>query len=132
VAWGAGALVAASVTAVAVLDGTALRGSPTVDRAATSSASCVREYSPREVSRRAFAVDGTVVSLGPSHSDRPRGVLHHAGVTFAVHEWFFGGSGTTVTVDMPHPGGWSEDGFVTNGLRYHDEATADSWRAATR
>ncbi|GAA3349153.1 hypothetical protein GCM10020358_70260 [Amorphoplanes nipponensis] len=176
-AWGAGALVAASVTAVAVLGGTALRDAPTVEQAATSSptsrpsgalpmgplgevVSCAFGYSPREVGRSAFAFDGTVVAFGPAHSDRPRGVLHHVGVTFTVSEWFAGGSGPTVTVDMPQPGGWSEDGLVTYGLgsrllvsgdhrwggttmadaiagycgftRYYDEATADSWRAATR
>ena len=67
-------------------------------------ASCVMEYSPANMVGLAFAFDGTVTSIGPGHSDRPgKGSLGMVGVTFTVNEWFIGGSGTTVTVDMPAP-----------------------------
>ena len=174
-AWGAGVLVAASVAALAGLGGGPLSGSPAREQAVARSpesrltgalpvgdaaASCAYEYSPRRLADRAFVFDGTVTAFGPAHSDRPRGVLHHAGVTFTVNEWFAGGSGPTVTVDMPPPGAWSEDGLTAYGIgtrllvsgdhrwggttmadaaagycgftRYYDQSTADDWREATR
>ncbi|GAA3941341.1 hypothetical protein [Actinoplanes auranticolor] len=123
IAWGAGSLVAASMAAV--VGAGALTSSPPDDRttappAAHPSAdrrtgalpgapggSCALAYSPREVARRAFAFDGTVTAIGTGHIDRPDSVRNQAGVTFTVHEWFAGGSGATVAVDMPPPDGYS-------------------------
>lgn len=66
--------------------------------------SCVEEYSPRAVSRRAFAFDGVVVALGAARSNRPGGGdVDLVAVTFAVHEWFHGGTGALVTLDMTPP-----------------------------
>ncbi|MEU8231035.1 hypothetical protein AB0C12_15685 [Actinoplanes sp. NPDC048967] len=127
IAWGAGALVAASMAAV--VSAGALTDPPPTERTAalppaTSAApqrtgaipdeangSCAFSYSPREVARRAFTFDGTVTAIGPGRSDRPDSVLAHVGVTFTVNEWFTGGSGRTVTVDMSPPFG----GRVTMG-----------------
>jgi hypothetical protein len=67
-------------------------------------ASCVESYSPRAVSGRGFAFDGTVVHVGEGTTDRPgSGHLGYAGVTFAINEWFIGGGGTSMTVDMEPP-----------------------------
>jgi hypothetical protein len=118
-AWGAGALVAASVAAVAGLGGGPLNGSPAREQAVAHSpesrptgalpggemADCVYAYSPPLLRDRAFAFDGTVISIGPAHTDRPGSILHVVGATFAVSEWFVGGSGPTVTIDMTAPGG---------------------------
>jgi hypothetical protein len=66
--------------------------------------SCVEAYQPATVAHRAFAFDGVVVDIGPAHSNRSGlGYLDLAGVTFAVGEWFFGGTGPTVTIDMDPP-----------------------------
>lgn len=66
------------------------------------SASCVESYDPLAVRGRAFAFDGEVARVGPSVSDRGDGTdLGLSGVTFTVREWFLGGRGDTVTVDMP-------------------------------
>lgn len=67
-----------------------------------AAASCAERYSPRAVADRAFAFDGVVVEVGEPTSDRgDGGDLGLAGVTFAVREWFSGGAGSEVTVDMP-------------------------------
>jgi hypothetical protein len=67
-------------------------------------ASCVVDYSPHAVAERAFAFDGTVTAIGPDTTNRPgRGHLDLASVTFAVNEWFRGGSTETATVDMTSP-----------------------------
>ncbi|HCT81568.1 MAG TPA: hypothetical protein DGG94_07050 [Micromonosporaceae bacterium] len=67
-------------------------------------ASCVEEYSPSAVAKRAFAFDGVVVDFGPAGSNRPdRGHLELAGVTFAVGEWFSGGGTSMITLDMAPP-----------------------------
>jgi hypothetical protein len=72
---------------------------------------CVQSYSPEAVAGRAFAFDGTVTAIGPAATNRPGAELSLAAVTFRVHEWFRGGAGETVTVDMDAPrpaGGVSE------------------------
>ena len=68
-------------------------------------ASCVEEYAPDVVvADRSFAFDGTVLTIGPSVSDRGDGAdLDTSGVAFKVHEWFAGGDGDTVIVDMQIP-----------------------------
>ena len=75
-------------------------GGPVPDGAATS---CVEEYSAEAVADRAFAFDGVVVDVGSATSNPGDGDLDLAGVTFEVREWFSGGSGSTVTIDMPAP-----------------------------
>lgn len=67
-------------------------------------ASCVEAYTPSAVATRAFAFDGTVTAIGPGTTDRADAVLGLVAVTFEVHEWFGGGTGETVTVDMFPPG----------------------------
>lgn len=82
-------------------DPTADRTGPLADGAA---ASCVEEYTADAVRDRYFAFDGVVVRIGPSVTERSDSLGPElAGVTFAVQEWFRGGSGGTVTVDMPPP-----------------------------
>ena len=79
-------------------DPTADRTGPLPDGGAVS---CVETYAPGAVSKRAFAFDGVVVDVGPSVSDRgDEGDLGLPGVTFEVREWFSGGRGDTVTVDV--------------------------------
>lgn len=65
-------------------------------------ASCVEEYSPDTLRNRAFAFDGTVVSielrrdpqLEPEEGEDPR----IPWVTFSVNRWYRGGSGDHVGV----------------------------------
>jgi hypothetical protein len=72
--------------------------------------SCVEEYAPAAVARRAFAFYGVVLAIGASVSDRgDEGDLGLRGVTFEVREWFAGGSDSTVTVDLQGPGSESSD-----------------------
>ncbi|MDP9405582.1 MAG: hypothetical protein M3O86_03130 [Actinomycetota bacterium] len=124
---------------------------------ASGSASCVEEYSPEGVANRAFAFDGVVTSIGPGQSNRGGdGSLDLAAVTFALNEWFSGGTSPTVTVDMervplpegdpsygvgsrllvsgePRWGGAPLDDPIAWGCeftRYYDAPTADAWRKA--
>ena len=179
--WGAGLLAAASVTGVVLgVQAMAPPAAPpttaapevssdpqdapqsTLKGALTGSAmaSCVEQYSPTTVAGLAFAFDGTVTEIGPGRTDRPgQGALGYAGVTFEVTEWFHGGDGSTVTVDVSAPtdvvvsgedvpsyapgtrllvsgqprwGGAPLDDPIAWGCgftRYYDEATADRWRA---
>jgi hypothetical protein len=123
--------------------------------------SCVQEYSAAAVAERDFAFDGVVVAIGPSVSTRadlPGPPEELVGVTFAVQEWFAGGSAPTVTVDLPAPdiiesgttapgpaygvgsrllvsGADRWDGpppeliaWMCGFTRYYDEDTAASWR----
>ncbi|MET7391920.1 hypothetical protein ABZS66_00265 [Dactylosporangium sp. NPDC005572] len=116
---------------------------------------CVEGYSPDAVARRAFAFDGVVVAIGPARSNRPgMGQLDLVAVTFTVGEWFAGGSGPSVTVDMypavdiegevawaigsrllvsggPRWGGAPLDAAIAwpcGFTRYYDPETAKSWR----
>ncbi|GEP32953.1 hypothetical protein NSZ01_07210 [Nocardioides szechwanensis] len=120
VAWGAGLLVAASVAGVAVLGGSEdlpdrvpqtrpPSSGPTGPVGDSGLTSCAFEYSPKTLADRAIAFDGTAVSVGPARSDRPGSGGGYVGVTFDVHEWFAGGSGTTVTIDMTPPGDSTRD-----------------------
>lgn len=69
---------------------------------AAGAASCTESYSPDAVAARGFAFDGTVTHIGPARSNQAGSEhLDLAGVTFAVNEWFHGGSGSVVTIDMP-------------------------------
>lgn len=76
-----------------------------------AAASCVESYTPEAVGARSFAFDGTVLEIGPPVSDRGgEADLPLAGVTFEVNEWFSGGEGATVTVDMDVPA----EGVITS------------------
>ena len=56
------------------------------------------------MTERAFAFDGTVTEIGKGTTNRPgSGHIDFSAVTFAVNEWFHGGSGSTVTIDMLDP-----------------------------
>jgi hypothetical protein len=68
-----------------------------------ASASCAFTYSARTLAERAFAFDGTVTSIGPARTNRGGAESGYVSVTFTVHEWFRGGSGPTVSVDMNPP-----------------------------
>ncbi|GAA3339125.1 hypothetical protein GCM10020358_21730 [Amorphoplanes nipponensis] len=73
-------------------------------------ASCVEGYTPEAIANRAFAFDGVVVDIGPAHSNRSgKGYLDLVGVTFAVREWFSGGTGPNITVDMGSPTAGTQD-----------------------
>lgn len=94
-----GAPVATGTSSSVVSDG------PTGEVFANVGTSCSLQYSPKEVSRRAIAFDGTVTAIGPGNSNRgDEGDLDYAGVTFQVHEWFRGGGTGTITIDLDQPG----------------------------
>lgn len=90
---------------------------PTADRtgplADGVAASCAVQYSADAVRNRDFAFDGVVVGIGPSVTERS-GTLgpELAGVTFTVQEWFSGGQGAAVTVDLPAPTGGASSSSV--------------------
>jgi hypothetical protein len=121
---------------------------------------CVEQYSSSAIAGRAFAFDGTVTTITPGQTDQSDSSLSLDAVTFTVNEWFVGGSDQTVTVDMmpPDPDGLGETPpiydvgtrLLVGGeprwggaplsdpvawgcgfTRYYDDATADTWRAAT-
>ncbi|TYP83824.1 hypothetical protein [Blastococcus xanthinilyticus] len=139
-------------------DPTAGRTGPLAD---TATNSCALEYGPAAVGRLDFAFAGAVVDIGPAVTTRsglPGPPEDLVGVTFAVEEWFSGGSGDTVTVDLPAPydpaSGSSTPGpvygvgsrllvsgadrwegpprepiaWLCGFTRYYDEETAASWR----
>jgi len=122
-------------------------------------ASCVEEYSPENLVARDFAFDGTVEAVGEADVSGAEGDSDGSvPVTFTVAEWFAGGEGDRVTVDMPAPGMVSSDGGITYEVgsrllvsgeprfggeplddavawgcgftRAYDDATAAEWRAA--
>ena len=69
-----------------------------------SAASCAESYSIKSIGNRAFAFDGTIVSIGEGATNKAdKGQLDTAAVTFQVNEWFKGGAGETVTVDLMAP-----------------------------
>ena len=117
-----------------------------------------KKSSPEFVARLDVAFDGTVTDIGATRPDRPGRTGPQVVTTFAVNEWFRGGSAATITVDVPvlaaqfEPGPAFEVGtrLLVSGTRpyvprnysvhvwgcgftrYYDEATADAWRAAFR
>lgn len=123
-----------------------------------AAASCASEYSTTTLVGQAFAFDGTVTAIGPPQTNRDGGgVLPLVSASFEVHEWFRGGSGPTVTVDIAQPR-YAEDGppsyavgtrLLVSGqprwggaplddpiawgcgfTRYYDPATESTWRTA--
>lgn len=120
---------------------------------------CVEGYSVATLTHRAFAFDGTVVSVGDPVTETPGAAeaVGYLGATFVVHEWFRGGSGDRVTVDLldhrwgldgpapwrvgtrllvsgePRWGGAPLDRAVAwpcGFVRYRDDETAADWRRA--
>ncbi|MFG1913466.1 hypothetical protein [Micromonospora sp. NPDC048898] len=84
------------------------RDNPTKDRSGPlpdgGAASCTERSTPEAIAGRAFAFDGVVVNIGPAQSNRSGiGKLDLVGVTFAVVEWFSGGTAANVAVDMAPP-----------------------------
>lgn len=130
--------------------GSAGPGSFTADLDAVSR--CVEFYDAdgAALARRSFAFDGTVTGIGAPVSEVPgdEAAVGYVGVTFAVDEWFEGGSAATVTVDLygrpavglrllvsgePRWGGAPLDRAVAwpcGFTRYYDPATATDWRRA--
>lgn len=121
-----------------------------------SAALCVDYYSPASVAKRSFAFDGTVTAVGEGTTNKPgMGDLDTVAVTFEVTEWFRGGDGTSVTVDMgrgaqgsvgdrllvsgePRWGGPPlQDAIAWGGgecgdfTQDYDETVAAEWRKAT-
>ena len=127
-----------------------------------SAASCVENYSATAVAGRGFAFGGKVESIGSGTTSRPgEGRLSYSSVTFTVEQWFTGGSGNTMTIDMPPPSespqrsdapttygvgtrllvsgesrngeGISKDGIAwgCGFTRYYDTETGSAWLAAT-
>ncbi len=127
----------------------------------SDTSSCVESYNPRAAVGLAFAFDGTIRSIGAARTNRAgKGYLDLVAVTFTVNEWFAGGTGASVTVDMTPPndlstvdegrpsyqigsrllvsgeprwGGEPLDDGIAWGCgfsRYYDPATASSWQAA--
>jgi hypothetical protein len=69
-----------------------------------AAASCVEGYNIKTIGNRAFAFDGTIVSIGEGATNKAdKGQLDTAAVTFQVNEWFKGGARETVTVDLMAP-----------------------------
>lgn len=104
-----------------------------------------------------------MVEIGPSVTARGQGTdLDLVGVTFEVREWFSGGAGGIVTVDLQGAAGSSSNAEVADGFdigsrllvsgeprwggsaleqpiawscgftRYYDAETAMAWREATQ
>ena len=143
-----GALALAVLAVFAVIIVVSDRGGGTAGAAygADEGGGCVSVY-PDGLADLDWAFDGVVTGTGPSVSDRTGSVLGYTGVTFEVREWFAGGSGEEVAVDMssrpqigtrllvagePRWGGqpldapvsWQGCGYV----RYFAPGIADQWR----
>ena len=136
------------------------RTGPVEDK--NSAASCVEGYSPTTLRNRAFAFDGTIVTIGPAGTNKPdKGALPTASVRFTVNEWFKGGTEDTATVDLMSPNSIAGDDtpLYEEGTRmlvsgeprwggqplndaiawscggftsYYEAEVADEWRAAMR
>ena len=85
---------------------------PTGDRRgelpSSGAASCVQTWTDDRpiAEQREFAFDGVVTGIGPGRTNRPdSGDLGLVSVTFQVREWFAGGAGAEVAVDMYPPVG---------------------------
>ena len=72
----------------------------------SGAASCVATWTEDRpiAEQRDFAFDGVVTDIGPGRTNRPdSGELGLVSVTFRVQEWFAGGTGPEVAVDMDPP-----------------------------
>ena len=82
--------------------GVPARIGPLEDR--SSAASCVEAYSSLTLRNRDFALDGTVIAIGPAGTNKPdKGHLETAAVTLEVNEWFTGGTEDQATIDLMSP-----------------------------
>lgn len=70
---------------------------PSANVGVVTAASCAFEYDPAALAERAWAFDGTLVSLG-TLEDSHLGSVPAA--TFTVNHWYRGGSGNGVTVQF--------------------------------
>jgi hypothetical protein len=112
--------------------------------------SCVESYNAETLRRRAFAFDGTIVSIAHTLNEDP-----YVAVSFQVNEWFAGAGPDTITIEMlaphrstlggpeydtrsrllisgePRLGGASLDSPIASMCgfsRAYDTVTADVWR----
>jgi hypothetical protein len=122
----------------------------------TGAASCAQGYSLITLAQRAFAFDGTVTAIGPAQTNRAGAAEPLVSATFAVHDWFRGGTGSTATVDISPPltgedpqpsygvgtrllvtgeprwGGaplMNAIAFSCGFTRYYDEETSQQWQS---
>lgn len=113
-------------------------------------ASCVESYSAETLRQRAFAFDGTIVSIARTLNNDPE-----VAVSFRVNEWFAGGGPQIITIDIlpPHRSSVGAPEYDTDSRllisgeprfggtplespvawmcgfsRTYDAATADLWR----
>jgi hypothetical protein len=85
------------------------RSQPPSDRSEPGPASsCVEEYGPETLSRRAFAFDGTIIAVeirkDPKLPPPEEGVVDEGipWVAFSVHRWYRGGSAPEAGVWIEH------------------------------
>lgn len=75
--------------------------------------SCVERFTPTSLAQRDFAFDGTIAEVrlpGQMSTDDPAETVPTTLVTFTVHEWFEGGSSSSVTLQTyAQPGMVSSD-----------------------
>lgn len=77
--------------------------------------SCVDEYSPQTLGQRAFAFDGTVLSVGGSATTTEQPGLY-VPVAFHVNRWYRGGHDTKITVAMFPPSVATSAGNAAYGI----------------
>lgn len=99
-------LMALAISACAPSTTTAVESVPLGD----ASPRCAEEYTPTAVGRRAFAFDGEVLEI---HRETAEHATSEHDVRFRVNEWFTGGSGDRVTVQMLSPGALTSVDNVT-------------------
>ncbi len=166
--WAGAAVVAGTTAAMLALGGPSQAPGPvdpvpaiTGEGAVPDSgmAMCAESYDVGDpVTGRDFAFDGTVTAIGPAQTSRGEAEPGLASVTFAVTQWYAGGSGETVTVDVNAPQLETMDGPPAYGVgtrllvsgeprwggaplddpiawgcgftRYYDDATASDWAKA--
>lgn len=85
--------------------------------------SCVEEYSPETLRKRAFAFDGTLLRVASaSGAADPIGPV----AFFRVHQWFTGGQGDTVTVQLQREAAEGERLLVAGEPRWGGEPLDDA------
>lgn len=92
-----------------------------------SSSSCVSAYTPEALRERSFAFAGTVTEVG-SETDpsAPLGEGPIQRATFAVDDWFAGGSGDTIVVWMQRSVAVGDRLLVTGEPRWGGEPLDDA------
>jgi hypothetical protein len=86
--------------------------------------SCVEEYSPETLRKRAFAFDGTLLKVASAGgaATNPIGPV----AVFRVHQWFTGGQGDTVTVQLQREAAEGERLLVAGEPRWGGEPLDDA------